>query len=90
MAAVKENQVVFMKAETLEGTPVIVLGVTREAWVYMKDGKTHTFDFTTAGLPMKLVMFGAKDHAEAMKFLEDSAKAANVPILDERRKDWSI
>jgi hypothetical protein len=90
MAATRENQVVFLKGKTPDGTPMIVLGVTREAWVYMKDGKTHTFDLTKAGLPMRLVMFGAKDHAEAMKTIEAIAAKDGMPLLDERRKDFSI
>ena len=90
MSGIRENQVLFLKSETEDGVPLITLGITRAAWVYMKDGKTHTFDLTKAGVSLRLVLFGAKDHADAMKAIETSAKERGIPILDERRRDFSI
>lgn len=86
-----EEQVVFGIAPTTDGKPpVITLGIPEGAWKYMQDGKTHTFDLTKVGLPVRIMMFGAKDHSAVMKEIEGSMKAAGVPILDERNKDFSI
>lgn len=86
-----EEQVVFGIAPTSDGElPVIMLGIPEGAWKYMQDGKTHTFDLTRVGLPVRIMMFGAKDHSAVMKEIEDSMKAAGVPIFDERNKDFSI
>lgn len=73
-----------------DGIPLVVLGIPRGAWRYMHDGKTHTFDLTSAGIPVKLVLFGAMDHAAAMKVLEDAAKASGSIYEDARQKDFSI
>jgi hypothetical protein len=85
-----EEKMVFGLAPTASGKPVLMLGVPQGAWEYMKDGKTHTFDLTSLGVPIMLMLYGAKDHAEAVKLIEDHCKQQNVPLLDERRKDWSI
>lgn len=83
-----EEKVVFGVSPGSE--PMILLGVPKGAWDYMKDGKTHTFDLTKIGLPIKIVMYGAKDHAAAMKMIEGHLKDKGQPYLDERRRDFSI
>lgn len=86
------DQVVFAVGRG-EGdqVPTIILGVSREAWVYMKDGQTHTFDLTKAGLPVKLIMFGAKDRDQAKRLIMTSAgNASDEPIVDAMDRDFSI
>lgn len=62
-----------------DGVPMVVLAVTEGAWEHICDGKTNHFDFTRAGLPMKLVVFGAVDRASAIKTIEACVgKAVNV------------
>jgi hypothetical protein len=73
-----------------DGVPMLILGVPAAAWEYMKDGKTHNFDLTKIGVPLKLVLFGADSHDAAMKVLQDDLKARGEPYLDERRRDFSI
>jgi len=53
--------------------------------------KTHTFDLTKAGLPVKLLMYGAKDHAAAMKMIHDFMRRRGIPYLDKRgTEDFSL
>lgn len=73
-----------------DGVPVVILGIPKAAWDYMADGKTHTFDLTKVGCPVKLVLFGAEDHAAVMKAMNEAMSAANMPYLDERQTDFSI
>lgn len=70
--------------------PLLILGIPTQAWDYMKDGKTHHFDLTKIGLPVKLMLFGAENHDAAMKVLAAGAAANNEAYLDERRRDFSI
>jgi len=60
------------------------------AWEYMKDGLTHTFDLTGIGVPVRMMLFRGKDHGAVMTEIESAAKAAGIPLLDERRRDFSI
>jgi len=91
MAAVREEQIVFaVSPGNGDGVPLVLLGIPKGAWEYMRDGKTHTFDLTKAGLPIKLMLFGAADHASAMKVVTSDLAAAGVTVRDERRRDFSI
>lgn len=86
-----EEKMVFGIAPTTDGKPpVITLGIPEGAWNHMKDGKTHTFDLTKVGFPVRLLVFGGKDHAAVLQSIESGMKAAGVPILDQRNKDFSI
>lgn len=73
-----------------DGVPLVLLGVPTGAWDYMKDGKTHLFDLTRAGIPVKLVLFGAASHAEAMQVLQQGAAEKGASVLDARNQDFSI
>ncbi|TIM16233.1 MAG: hypothetical protein E5Y67_03300 [Mesorhizobium sp.] len=74
-----------------DGVPILLVGVPNGAWeYYMKDGKTHHFDLTKAGVPVKLLLFGAESHAAAMKVIDDAMKASGTAYLDERRTDFAI
>ena len=88
----RDSKIVFAVSPegTGDGVPAIILGIPTDAWKYMKDGKTHTFDMTKVGLPVKLVLYGAKDHATAMEYINQWMKATTTAYLDERHKDFSI
>lgn len=91
MATVREEQMVFaVSPGNGDGVPLVLLGIPAGAWEYMKDGKTHSFDLTKVGLPIKLMLFGAADHAEAMKIITADMASAGVTVRDERRRDFSI
>ncbi|OGT54669.1 MAG: hypothetical protein A3E01_09975 [Gammaproteobacteria bacterium RIFCSPHIGHO2_12_FULL_63_22] len=87
----REDQMLFALAPTSDGQPpIIIFAISQAAWEYMKDGKTHTFDLTKSGIPLRLMCFGAKSHSDAMKTLNDAMAKLGVPYLDERSKDFSI
>ncbi|MBN8995922.1 MAG: hypothetical protein J0H94_11915 [Rhizobiales bacterium] len=90
MARDIEEKVVFGIGTGADGVPTILLGVTEKAWAYMRDGKTHTFDLRSIGVPVKIVAFGAADHTAVIQMLEAGAKASGSPILDARNRDFSI
>lgn len=73
-----------------DGVPMLLVGVPRDAWLYMKDGKTHHFDLSSIGIPIKLMMFGAKNHDAAMEVMQQAIAASGNAYLDERQKDFSI
>jgi hypothetical protein len=72
-----------------DGVPLVLLGIPTGAWEYMRDGKTHNFDLTRSGIPVKLMLYGAADHSAAMKVVEDHMKTLGLPLLDARREDFS-
>jgi hypothetical protein len=90
--AIDEKKMVFAVAPPNpphEDAPIVLLGIPAGAWEHMKDGKTHSFDLTKVGVPVKLMLYGAKDHTEAMSFIK--AQLSGVPIIDEREStDFSI
>lgn len=73
-----------------DGVPLILLGIPAGAWEYMREGKTHTFDLTKIGLPIKIMLYGAADHAAAMKLIEGHLSDKGMPYVDARREDFSI
>lgn len=73
-----------------DGVPLVLLGIPAGAWEYMREGKTHTFDLTKIGLPIKIMLYGAADHAAAMKLIEGHLTDKGMPYVDARREDFSI
>lgn len=84
-----EEKIVFALSSSRIG-PILTLGIPTAAWEYMKDGKTHHFDLTAIGIPVKLMLFGAESHDAAMKVLEKAAADNGVPLLDGRQQDFGI
>lgn len=87
-----EEKIVFAVSPTGQGdgAPVVILGIPKGAWEYMKDGKTHNFDLTKAGIPVKLMLFGAESHDAAMKVMNEAFAASGNAYLDARNRDFSI
>lgn len=88
----KKEQVVFAIGEPqIPGdVPTLILGITPEAIEYMKDGHCHTFDLRKAGVPIKVMMFGAPDQDTAYEWITSGANKGGTPINDQRKKDFSI
>ena len=86
----EEEQIVFMMAQTLEGVPVVVLGLPEAAWEYMKDGKTHTFDFTKVNVPLMLVAFGGKSRETIIEELRSKGAQWGISIKDEPPQTYGI
>jgi hypothetical protein len=89
---VTEHQVVFALAtdEARPGGHSIVIGIPKGAWEYMRDGQTNHFDLASAGVPLRIVLFGAEDHDAVMKAIERGAAEKGIALLDERRRDFAI
>lgn len=47
-------------------------------------------DLTSIGIPLKMIIYGCADHDAGVRIIEDAARKNNVPLLDERRKDFGI
>lgn len=85
------HQVIFAVSPLPAGGLVVLLGVSKESWEYMRDGRTHNFDLTRLGLPIQVVMFGAETQAEALAHIEKWNKEVGIQELrDMRDVDWSI
>lgn len=85
-----DNRPVFFLSEASDGKPFIILGIPRGAMNALERGMGHDFDLTSAGVPVRITVMYGKDHQDVLNQIEDVAKQANIPILDERRKDFSI
>lgn len=85
-----DTRPVFMAGTAADGKPVLIFGVPETAFNPAPNGHSFDFNFTAIGLPIYAMIFKGKDHADCMKQIEDIAKQMGVPILDERRKDFTI
>lgn len=93
MAKTGEEKIVFAYSPDGvlgDGVPLVLLGVPAGAWDYMKDGKTHTLDLTKIGIPIMIALYGAPDHAAAMKVIESALASTGQAMLDLRREEFGI
>ena len=72
------------------GKATMIVGIPRGAWEHMKNGKTHQVDLGQIGLALQFVLYGAEDHGEAMKVIEDFIRGEDQTYDDRRREDFSI
>lgn len=89
MNAKPEEKMVFAVSKVGD-EPLLLLGIPASAWEHMKDGKTHHFDLTKAGIPLKLMVFGGKDRAEMQVIIEDHNKRQGLATLYQPGKDFGI
>lgn len=72
-----------------DGIPTLIIGLPEEGWKHCQGGKTHLVDMVPAGVPLRVVLFGGKDHAELGEWLAahnsmvDAAVPDDLPILGE-------
>jgi len=87
-----EQKTVFMIGQGADGVPVLILGVPAGAWHYMKGGNTTHFDLMKGPMPfpLRVVMFGGKDHDEIMKAMNQAASSSGAAYMDVRNKDMGI
>lgn len=64
--AIGDERVVFAVDS---GMTTAILGVSHKAWLYMRDGKTHTFDLRKMGFPINIVLLGGKTRAHIIDHL---------------------
>lgn len=86
------HKVVFgVSPPTGEDEPTTILfGISTAAWDFMKEGNTHTFDLTSLGLPIRILMYGKPTHEEALKVIHDYNKRLGVPMIDKSGEDFGI
>lgn len=85
-----EEKLIFGLSNDAEGNAIVLVGVPAAAWEYMKDGKTHTIDFTKVGLPLRLIVYGGITHDEVKSAVDQYNAKHNIAALDLRREDFSI
>ena len=90
MAAPKTDSFVFALSPTPDGVPLLTIGITRQAWEHMRGGKTNTLDLFAIGIPLKLMLFGARTRREAEDVLLRAAETSGVPLVDGRGTDFGI
>ncbi len=73
-----------------DGIPLVMMGIPKGAWEWMKDGRTHSFDLTKVGLPVKLILYGAKNYNEALAAVKQHNKNIGVPTKEMMDEDFSI
>jgi hypothetical protein len=88
-ASVREQSVVFGLSDS-EGVPCVVLGVSTAAWEYMKGGMCHTFDFTSEGMPLKIIIFRGDSYDAIIDLIKGSMRDKSSPFYDKQDKDFSI
>lgn len=84
-----EEKVIFGVAPDEGDGLAVILQVPPEAWAYMKDGKTHSFDLTKIGIPLRIILAGCKNRADAVAIIEAANKAKGYGTLRDTR-DFGI
>lgn len=87
---VKPEEKMVFAVSTDGDEPLLLLGIPAASWEYMRDGKTHHFDLTKAGIPLKLLVFGGKDHAEMRALIERHNAKQGMATLYQPGKDFGI
>ena len=85
-----DKKPVFMLGTAGDGKPILIFGVPETAYTPVPSGHSFDFDFSSIGRPMYAMVFKGADHADCMRQIEDIAKKMGVPLLDERRKNFSF
>lgn len=87
----REESMAFALIPTVDGKPPILsIGIPAIAWDRIKGGIADTIDLTSIGFPVRIMLWGAPTHDAAVAKIFEAGKAAGVPVLDERRHDFSI
>ena len=84
-----EEKMVFAVSKAGD-EPMLLLGIPASAWDHMKDGKTHHFDLTKVGIPLKLMVFGGNSRAEIQAIIEEHNRRQGISTLYQPGKDFGI
>jgi hypothetical protein len=90
MSKTEEKILFAISIDHKDQAPIIMFAIPTAAWEYMKDGKTHTFDLSKAGLPVRVVLFGGGDSESLMKVLKEDLAKQGIRVDDRRGEDFSI
>ena len=83
----RPEQVVFGVSPREDGTVDVLLGVSVAAWEFMKDGRTHTFDLTKLGLPVRILLYGGPDQAKVREVIDQHNAALGLTEVEDRQED---
>jgi len=94
----KEEKLVVAVGQSGGPTPIVLLGMSDAAWEYCAEGQTHLLDMTKFGVNAKLVLFGCRDHANAVQMINTIgvdakaklAKSPHVPNVDLGIKEGGV
>lgn len=81
-AAGDDEKVAVMLGDTDSGVPLIILAMGQAAWDYCKDGKTHTFDLSSAGLPVQLMIAGGPTRAGVVELVRHGIEQGGGTMVD--------
>jgi hypothetical protein len=87
----REKQVIFALgpgAAQADGVPVLIFMVPEAGWEHMRGGRSHDFDLTKAGVPLKIVIGRCRTRADGLRQLEPFLKGHKVADLQDI--DFSI
>lgn len=84
-----EENIVFAVSPR-EGGADLILGISRAAWEYMRQGQTHTMDLTKLGLPIRLIVFGGADHAEIRAAIDAHNAHLGLETEDQTDRNFGI
>lgn len=87
---VKPEEKMVFAVTKIGDEPLLLLGIPSLAWEHMKDGKTHHFDLTKAGIPLKLMLFGGSSRSEIQQVIEEHNRRQGVSTLYQPGKDFGI
>lgn len=90
MAQTIEEKLVFGLSPRSDGGADLLLGLPAGAWDYCKDGKTHTLDLSSLGIPIRLMVYGGPSHDACKAIIDEHNRRLGIASSDERRKDYSI
>lgn len=85
-----EAETIFLTSQDEDGNMILSIGLSKAAWEYMKDGKTHTIDLTQLGANLKLLFFGCENKAAGLEKLKADAKAMGIEIKEGPVKNYGI
>jgi hypothetical protein len=85
----KEKQVVFCLSQYPDGTPLVILGITRASFNEMLKDKTSESDFTQMGVPVRMLMFARETRGQIMETITmvQKLKQPNAALDIDYNKD---
>ena len=89
-----DEKIVFAVTESEPGVRdplTLLVGIPEAAWELLKNGKTHSVTLESLGLPMRFILYAAKDHNEALQVINAHNVRVGKPAQDMRyTRDFGI
>ncbi len=89
--AVEKKPLFALSQPDAAGVSTVIIGLPKGAWKHIRYGRTVHADLSSAGLPVRFVVFGGESHASVKKLMEKLVFQSGAKgILDKPREDFSI